>query len=54
MCHYTEKRGVGVANDIFMENEPEQTSYNTKFQIVERETIMDVDANDPYSPWENK
>ena len=34
------KRDVGVANEIFMENAPDQTSYNTEMQRVARMARM--------------
>ena len=47
-------RDVGVANEIFMENAPGKTGYNTEIQRVARLTRMEVQTTEPYSPWQNK
>ena len=44
-------RDVGVANEIFMENAPKQTGYNTKMKIVARLARMEVRTTEPYSLW---
>ena len=41
------KRDVGVANDIFMDNAPDQTGYNTETQRVERLARMEVRTTEP-------
>ena len=43
-----------VANEIFMDNETEQTGYNTEMQGVSRLARMEVRTIEPYSPWKNK
>ena len=48
---YRMNRYVGVANEIFMDNAPEQTGYNTEIQRVEILARMDVQTTEPYSPW---
>ena len=45
---------VGVENEIFMDNAPKQTSYNTEMQRVERLARMEVRTTEPYYPWQNK
>ena len=43
---------IGVANETFMDNEPEQTGYNTEMQRLARLAIMEVQTTEPYSPWQ--
>ena len=45
---------VGVANKIFIDNSPKQTSYNTETQRVERLARTELQTTDPYFPWKNK
>ena len=42
---------VGVANEIFMDNAPDQTGYNTEMQRVARMAGMEVRTTEPYYPW---
>ena len=44
-------RDVGVTNEIFIDNAPEKTGYNTEMQRVARLTRMEVRNIEPYSPW---
>ena len=44
----------GVINNIFLDNEPDQTGYNTKMYRLKRMAIMEVQTTEPYSPWKNK
>ena len=44
-------RDVGVSNEIFMDNAPKQTGYNTEMQRVERLARMEVQTTEQYSPW---
>ena len=48
---YVISRYVGVANEIFIDNAPEKTGYNTEMQRVARLTRMEVRNIEPYSPW---
>ena len=43
-------KDVGVANEIFMDNAPDQTGYNTEMHRVTRLARMEVRTTDPYSP----
>ena len=44
-------RDVGVANEIFMDNAPKQTGYNTEMQRVARLSTIEVQTTEPYYPW---
>ena len=46
------KRDVGVANEIFIDNAPDHTSYNKEMQRVTRLARMKVQTTEPYSPWQ--
>ena len=39
---------VGVANEIFMDNAPEQTGYNTEMQRVARLARMEARTTETY------
>ena len=41
---------VGVANDIFMDDAPGKTGYNTEIHIVESLTRTEVRTTEPHSP----
>ena len=43
-----------VANEIFMENAPGKTGYNTEIQRVARLARMEVQTTEPYYPLQNK
>ena len=47
-------RDVGIVNEIFLENAPEQTVYNKEMQRMARLTRMEVQTTEPYSLWQNK
>ena len=42
---------VGVTSEIFMENAPEQTGYNTEIQRVARLERTEVQTTETYYPW---
>ena len=45
-------RDVGVANEIFMDNSPKQTGYNTEMHRVARLERMEVRTTEQYSSWQ--
>ena len=45
---------VRVVNEIFMDNAPEKTGYNTEMHRLEILERMEVQTSEPYSPWQNK
>ena len=47
-------RYIGGANEIFMDNVPDQTGYNSEIQKVEREATIDIRTTEPYYPLKNK
>ena len=47
-------REVRVANEILMDNAPEQTGYNTEMQRVARLARMEARTTETYYPWRKK
>ena len=43
-----------IVNEIFMDNAPEKTGYNTEMHRLEILERMEVQTSEPYSPWQNK
>ena len=47
-------RDIGVSNEIFMDNTPKQTGYNTEMHIVSRLKGMDDCSTETHHLWQNK
>ena len=47
-------RDSGVVNEIFMENVPNKTGYDTEMKRVARLARMEVQTTEPYYSWQKQ